>query len=101
MYEAIVDSTVEEELLSFVVRCTIDNGEECGEHVVDSFAHAVELLSEYPQRGVQRLADIPSSYRAIRFWKHKWLVYLIDEESSKVYIDYLIDDRSNYGRLLK
>lgn len=101
MYEVIVEPNVEDELLRFVVRCTIDNGEGCGERVADAFAHAVDMLSDYPQRGVQRLTDIPSCYRAVSFWKHKWLVYLVDEECRKVYIDFLIDDRSNYGRLLK
>ncbi len=101
MYEVIIDPKVEEELLSFVIRCTMDHGAECGEQVTHAFAHTVDLLAEYPQRGVQRLVNIPSRYRAVRFWAHKWLVYFIHEKESIVYVDFLIDDRSNYGRLLR
>lgn len=101
MYKVAVDPKVEEELLNFAIRCTIDHGMDCGERMTQAFAHTVELPAEYPQRGVQRLEYIPSAYRAVRFWKHKWLVYLIHEKEHTVYIDFLIDDRSNYGRLLK
>ena len=101
MYKIYVAPTVNEALLDFSIRCTLDNGVECADQMVDCFQKSVSLLQEFPQRGVQRLRYIPNQYRVITFWPHKCLVYQIDEISKDVFIDYMIDDRSNYGKLLK
>lgn len=101
MYKIYVAPAVNEALVDFSIRCTLDHGVECADRMVAGFQKSVSLLKEFPQRGVQRLRYIPKQYRVITFWTHKWLVYQIDEISKEVFIDYMIDDRSNYGRLLK
>lgn len=100
MYEVYIQPNVDNELADFAIRCTIDNGEECAERMIASFEKAIALLEEFPQRGVKRLKYIPNYYRAVTFWEHKWLIYQVDEGSRTVYVDYLMDDRSNYGTLL-
>ncbi len=35
------------------------------------------------------------------FWAHLWLVYQIKEEDKCVKIEYIIDDRQNYGFFLR
>lgn len=99
MYSVVVAPSLSEVLIDYAQKCAMDNGEECGLRLVDSFDHAVASLKEMPQRGSRKLAYIPSRYRIISFWKHLWLVYQIGQMEETVYIDYLIDDRSDYGRL--
>lgn len=101
MYEVKVAPGVNQELIDFSVRCAQDNGMDCAERMINSFEKAVSLLAEFPQRGSRRLKYIPAAYRTVSFWAHKWLVYRIDEEKQCVYVNYLIDERSNYGALLR
>lgn len=51
--------------------------------------------------GCARLKYVPSKYRVINFWAHLWLVYQIKEEDKCVKIEYIIDDRQNYGFFLR
>ena len=100
MYEVRIQPKVDKALVDFAIRCAVDNGKECADRMTDSFEKTIALLEDFPQRGVQRLKYLPDYYRAVTFWSHKWLVYRIDETGKIVYINYLIDDRSNYGTLL-
>lgn len=99
MYNVVVAPIVSEILIEYAKKFALDNGMECSLNLVDSFDKVIESLKELPQRGTRKLEYIPSRYHVITFWKHLWLVYQID--SNMVYIDYIIDDRSDYGRLLK
>ena len=100
MYEVQIQPNVDNELVDFAIRCTLEHGEECAERMIRSFEKSISLLEDFPQRGVKRLKYIPNRYRAVTFWEHKWLLYQIDEAGKTVYVDYLIDDRSSYGALL-
>lgn len=51
--------------------------------------------------GCARLKYILSKYRVITFWSHFWLVFQVKEEEKCVKIEYIIDDRQNYGTFLK
>lgn len=101
MYDVVVAPSVSEVLVRYAEKCALDNGIECALHLADSFDQAVDSLKEMPHRGARNLEYIPRRYRSITFWKHLWLVYQIGEQERKVYIDYLLDDRSDYGRLFK
>lgn len=101
MYNVVVAPSVSEALVEFAEKCALDNGVECALHLADSFDHAVESLKEMPHRGAKNLEYIPKRYRIITFWRHLWLVYQIGEKERTVFIDYLLDDRSDYGRLFK
>lgn len=85
--------------MEYAVKCAEDNGTDCALRLADSFDKVVDSLQELPERGVKKLRYIPSRYHIIPFWRHLWLVYQIDHKELVVYIEYLIDDRSNYGRL--
>ena len=99
MYNVLITPLVSDILIDYARRFALDNGIECANKFTDSFDHAVESLTEIPQRGVRKLKYIPSRYRIIPFWKHLWLVYQIDENAKEVYVDFLIDDRSDYGKI--
>lgn len=101
MYRVVVAPIVSDILLGYADRFAIDNGLECATNFVEAFDETVDSLKELPQRGVNKLRYIPACYHMIPLWKHLWLVYQINEADKKVYIDYLIDDRSDYGRLFK
>lgn len=68
----------------------------CALRLLDAFDKAIDALTITPDRGC-RLADIPSKYRAISFWEHLWLVYMVDGQT--VYVDLIIDNRQNYGKI--
>lgn len=99
MYEVVVAPAVSEMLIDYARQFASEHGADCSMKFVNSFDSAVDSLKEMPQRGIRKLAYIPSRYYLISFWKHLWFVYQIDVPSNKVYIEYIIDDRSDYGRL--
>lgn len=99
MYEVVVAPVVSEMLIDHAQQFASEHGMECALKLMDSFDCTMESLKEMPQRGIRKLAYIPSRYYLITFWKHLWFVYQIDVRNNKVYIDYMIDDRSDYGRL--
>lgn len=99
MYNVLVTPSVSDILIDYTRRFAMDNGIDCANRFTDSFDKAVDSLSEIPQRGVRKLKYIPYRYHIIPFWKHLWLVYQISEKTRVVYIDFLIDDRSDYGKL--
>jgi plasmid stabilization system protein ParE len=76
-----------------------DNGTDCALRLLDAFDEAiVAALTNNPDRGCH-LEDIPNKYRAVPFWPHLWLVYMVYGQI--VYVDMIIDDRKNYGKILK
>ena len=101
MYSVLVAPNVSEILVEYASKFAIDNGIECATKLVDNFDKVIISLQELPQRGVRKLAYIPDRYHIINIWPHLWLVYQIDNQNQKIYIDYLINDRSNYGVLFK
>ena len=101
MYKVVVDPRTSDMLTEYARKFAGDNGIECAMRLVDAFDEAVNSLKELPQRCVKKLSYIPARYHIIPFWKHLWLVYQIDFEERMVYIDYMVDDRSDYGRLFQ
>lgn len=101
MYKVVVAPVTSELLTGYAGKFAADNGIECTMSLIDAFEKAVASLTEMPQRGVRKLSYIPARYHTISFWKHLWLVYQINCDENIVYIDYLIDDRSDYGRLFR
>ncbi|WP_343208411.1 type II toxin-antitoxin system RelE/ParE family toxin [Anaerolentibacter hominis] len=101
MYKVVVAPVTSDMLTEYAVQIAVDNGIECALRLADAFDEAVESLRELPQRGVRNLSYIPARYHVIPFWKHLWLVYQIQLKEHTVYMDYLIDDRSDYGRLFQ
>ena len=101
MYNVVISPAATSVLVGFAAKCAIDNGEECACHVVDSFNQAVLSLEEMPERATRKLPALPSKYRILPFWKHLWLVFQISKKENTVYIDYVIDDRSEYKKLFE
>ena len=54
-----------------------------------------------PLIGCARLKYVPAKYRVLNFWPHLWFVFQLKEAENCVKIDYIIDDRQNYGPFLK
>lgn len=99
MYEVIVAPVLSDMLIDYAQQIASEHGMECALKLIDSFDNATESLKEIPQHGIRKLAYIPSRYYLITFWKHLWFIYQVDAQNNKEYIDYMIDDRSVYGRL--
>lgn len=100
MYKVDISPATNEVLREYVFRCTKDNGEECALSLLDAFDDKVGYLENTPLIGGARLRYIPSKYRVITFWPHLWLVFQVKEEKC-VKIEYIIDDRQNYGSFLR
>lgn len=96
VYQVEASASVNDILMHYSDLCYDDNGPDCALRLLDTFDEAIDTLTNNPDRGC-RLADIPSKYRAIPFWEHLWLVYTVDGQT--VYVDLIIDDRQNYGKI--
>lgn len=101
MYKVDVSPAANEVLGEYTFRCAKDNGEECALRFLDAFDEKVGCLETMPMIGCARLRYIPSKYRVITFWPHLWLVFQVKEEEKCVKIEYIIDDRQNYGSFLR
>ena len=101
MYNVVVSPEAKSILDEYTFLCNRDNGIDCALRLLDAYDEKISYLEQQPRIGCARLKYIPSKYRAINFWPHLWFVYQIVEEEKKVIIDYIIDDRQNYGPFLK
>lgn len=96
VYQVEASASVNDILMYYSDLCCDDNGPDCALSLLDAFDEAIDALTNNPDRGC-RLEDIPAKYKAIPFWAHLWLVYMVDGQT--VYIDLIIDDRQNYGKI--
>ena len=82
------------------VNC-LNGAEEFGAQTVtellDSFDQCIEALEEMPNAGFEKLKYIPAKYKVMHMWEHYWMIVQIYEEEKAVKIEYIIDDRQNYG----
>lgn len=99
VYKVEVAPRVSDILIRYAEKFASDNVIECALNLTNSFDEAVDSLAEMPERGVRKIKYIPKRYHIINFWKHLGLVYQISEMNHTVYIDFLIDDHSDYGKL--
>lgn len=100
MYHVDISPYAQDILQRYAERCLEDNGVECAMNLLDVFEEKVGYLENQPLIGCARLNYIPKKYRVLKFWPHLWLVFQIYEETSTVKLEYIIDDRSNYGDFL-
>lgn len=101
MYKVDVSPAAKSVLEEYVFLCAEDNGTECALRLLDAFDCRVSALESAPWIGCARLKYVPAKYRVILLWEHLWLVYQIRESENCVKIEYIIDDRQNYGSFLK
>lgn len=101
MYKVDVSPAANSVLEEYSFRCAKDNGVECALRLLDAFDDRVAYLEITPLIDCARLKYIPSKYRVITFWPHLWLVFQVKEEEACVKIEYIIDDRQNYGSFLR
>lgn len=97
MYRVDISPDAKQILSTYVDLCMEDNGEECALRLLDAYEEGVGYLERTPGSGCGRLEYIPSKYRVWRFWPHLWFVYQIIEREQVVKIEYIIDERQNYG----
>lgn len=101
MYKVDISPTARDILENYVERCYADNGEDCAMRLLDSYDEKISFLETQPLMGCQRLRYIPDKYRVITFWPHLWIVFQIKHDKNCIKIEYIIDDRQNYGIFLR
>ena len=101
MYKVDISPTANSVLEEYTFRCSNDSGTDCALRLLDSFDSKVSYLESTPMLGCARLKYILSKYRVINFWTHLWLVYQVKDKDKCVKIEYIIDDRQNYGSFLR
>lgn len=101
MYRVDISPDAKFVLNTYVDLCLEDNGEDCAMRLLDSYEEGIEYLEKTPEAGYGRLQYIPSKYRVRRFWPHLWFVYQIIHMEQVVKIEYIIDDRQNYGSFVR
>ena len=101
MYKVDISPAANAVLEEYTFRCARGNGEEGALRPLDAYDEKISYLESTPLIGCARLKYIPSKYRVLNFWPHLWFVFQIKEYENCVKIDYIIDDRQNYGTFLK
>ena len=101
MYKVDISPAARDVLDDYVWRCYADNGEACAMRLLDSYDEKIAFLETQPLIGCQRLRYIPDKYRVITFWPHLWFVFQIKQDENCIKIEYIIDDRQNYGNFLR
>lgn len=97
MYKVDISPVAREVLNVYVKYCARDNGTDCALRLLDSYDEKISYLEQQPQIGCARLKYIPDKYRVLNFWPHLWFVFQIYEKTQEIKIEYIIDDRQNYG----
>lgn len=100
MYKVDISPAASEVLQEYVKRCMTDNGTDCALRLMDSYDEKISFLEAGPHMGCARLKYIPDKYRVLNFWPHLWFVFQIKKDANTVKIEYIIDDRQNYGSFL-
>lgn len=75
-------------------------GSETVSKILDAFDECICILETTPNAGFDKLKYIPAKYKVIYLLKHYWMIFQIYEDEHCVKIDYVIDDRQNYGRFV-
>lgn len=101
MYRVDISPAARDVLNDYVEHCYADNGEDCAMRLLDSYDEKISFLETQPLMGCQRLRYIPDKYRVITFWPHLWFVFQIKHDENCIKIEYIIDDRQNYGTFLR
>lgn len=101
MYSVDISPAAKNILQMYAEFCARDNGTDCALRLLDSYDEEVSYLEQQPKIGCARLRYIPDKYRVLNFWPHLWFVFQIYEEEQTVKIEYIIDDRQNYGPFLR
>ncbi|EHI60724.1 MAG: type II toxin-antitoxin system RelE/ParE family toxin [Hungatella hathewayi] len=101
MYQVDISPSANHILNMYTDFCVRDNGMECALRLLDSYDEKISFLEMQPKIGCSRLKYIPDKYRVLNFWPHLWFVFQIYEDSQVVKIEYIIDDRQNYGPFLR
>ncbi len=101
MYSVDISPLAHEVFERYMELCLKDSGDECALRLLESFDEKVGILEDQPLIGCARLRYIPDKYRMINFWPHLWLVFQIYEKDKSVKLEYIIDDRQDYGRFIK
>lgn len=101
MYKVDISPAANAVLEDYTFRCARDNGEECAFRLLDAYENKISCLETAPFVGCARLRYVPFKYRVLNFWPHLWFVFQVKEEEKFVKIEYIIDDRQNYGAFLK
>lgn len=101
MYKVDISPAAVEVLNRYVEYCARDNGGDCALRLLDSYDEKISYLETQPKIGCARLRYIPDKYRVLNFWPHLWFVFQIYEKLQEIKIEYIIDDRQNYGTFLR
>lgn len=101
MYRVDISPAAEDIIRKYYYMCLADNGETCANRYLDSYDANIGLLETNPKIGCGRLRYVPAKYKVFPMWEHLWFVFQIYEEQKVVKIEYVIDDRQNYGEILK
>lgn len=101
MYRVDISPAAIDVLNFYLELCYTDNGSECAYDFLDAYDEKLGYLELQPGMGCGRIKNVPEKYRVLNFWPHLWLVFQIYETEKCVKIEYIIDDRQNYGSFLR
>lgn len=97
MYRVEVSSEAEEILYQNFKTYMDEKGTSGAKKFVNAFDECIEKLKDNPFIGCRRLPNIPKKYYFHLLWKNLWLVIQISKTEHLVTVDYVIDDRKQYG----
>jgi len=97
MYKSDISPMAEEVLQQYVMSACMEYGEATAHEIIDAYEENLSLLEDNPYVGCGRFRYIPKKYKTFPLWKHLWFVFQIYEDDKIIKIEYIIDDRQNYG----
>lgn len=100
MYSVEVSPAAEEIFYENFARGLEEFGEAVARELLDSYDNNISFLEFNPLVGCKRFRYIPKKYMVFLLWKHLWFVFQIYEDEKIVKIEYIIDDRQNYGSFI-
>lgn len=96
-YSVQISPDAKGELLTYLLRAEKEYGKVTANKLIEGYEKCLDVLEQTPYAYFDKLKYIPAKYKFFRIWKHYWAIFQIKEEDRLVIIDYVIDDRQNYG----
>lgn len=96
-YSVQISPDAKGELLRYLLQAEEEYGKDTASKLIDGYEKCLDVLEQTPYACFDKLKYIPAKYKFFRIWKHYWAIFQIKEEKKVVIIDYVIDDRQNYG----
>lgn len=94
-YRVDISPDAKNELINYI-KGAQEFGDETVRKVLEAYDECLDILENNPYVGAEKIKFLHEKYKMLHLWKHYWLIFQI-YEPDVIKIDYVIDDRQDYG----